>query len=138
MVSITDEIISKLKSHTFSVPLKDVRDFYSTKDPEYPMIAIDEVTNTPSIQILGDEKISTIGYKFEIYTRDISVDGKVYSKRQASYMILHELDALLRETYGFRRSNSPTVLPYGSDGSIMRNIVIYVGKIDNENMILYQ
>lgn len=138
MVSIQDEIITKLKEHTFTLEVKDVRDTFSTKAPTYPMITIDEVSNRPYIQITGKEYLSNIAYRFEIYTRDTAKDDKVYTKRQISDIIGDELDTLMKDLYGFKRVGDPQRLPYGEDKTILRYIVTYGGKIDNETMILYQ
>lgn len=138
MVNITDEIIEKLESHEFTIPVEDVRDMYSTKNPVYPMIAIDEINNSPYVQTLGKEKISDLSYRFEIYTRDKSVNGEALTKREIADTILVELDELLRTTYGFKRTPNISRLPYNTDGSVLRTIIMYSGKIDNDTMIMYQ
>lgn len=138
MVSIQDELIAKLKGHPFTIMVKDIRDTFSTKEPIYPMITLDEITNTPYLQLPMQESISTIAYRFEIYVRDMSQDNKVYTKRQASSIIGNELDILMRDVYGLKRVGDPQRLPYGEDKSILRYIVTYGGKIDNQTMIIYQ
>lgn len=66
MVSILDEIMEKIKNSTFTVPFKDIREPYSTKQPVYPMITVEEITNTPQQQINGKslELIYIIVLKF--------------------------------------------------------------------------
>lgn len=138
MVTITDEIIEKLKSNEFSIPVKDVRDTYSTKSPVYPMITVEEIFNRPVLQIHGEEIQSRLDYRFEIYGRDISLNGVLSTKREVVTTLGIELDELMRTTYGMKRSGSTTILPYSSDGSILRYIVTYSGIIDTRTMIIYQ
>ena len=138
MVSIQDEVIQKIKNHEFSFPLKDVREIYSTKDPVYPMIAVEELPGATLLQLHGEEIWSTIGMRFEIYTRDASKEGIVYKKGQVADKIAIELDQLIRTTYGLKRTGDVTKLPYSSDGSVLRSILTYTGKIDNRTMIIYQ
>ncbi len=138
MVELTDEIIEKLKSHVFPIPIKDVREPFSTKEPVYPMITVNNMRNSTKLQLQGEEIWSRQSYRFEIYARDTAHEGKVYTKRQVSSMIGNELDKLIRTTYGLRRVGEPVRLPYGSDGTIMRFILTYTGIVDNRTMIIYQ
>lgn len=138
MVTITDEVIQLLENHNFFIPIKDVREPYSTKDPVYPMIVVEEVVNKPTLQIHAKELLSRIDYRFDIYARDTSHEGIVYTKRDIVSKIGNELDELIRATYGMKRVNSPMILPYGADGSIIRYIITYSGIIDNKTMIIYQ
>lgn len=138
MVTIIDEIIETLKSHTFSLTVKDVREPYSTKKPVYPMIVVEEITNDPNVQIHGEEILSTIAYRFEIYARDLSENGEVYTKRQVNRILGTELDELLKKTYGLKRIGSSVNLPDVTDGTIFRYVVTYGGIIDNRTMIIYQ
>ena len=138
MVSILNELIEELKNHKFSAGVKDVRDFYSSKKRQYPMIAIEEVSNMPNLQILGKEKFSNLAYRFEIYTRDMVIGSQAVTKRVAADMIAKELNDFLTSKYGMKRSAPPTRAPYGTDETILRSIMIYRGKIDNDTMIMYQ
>lgn len=138
MVSILDEIIQKIKDSTFTVPFKDVREPYSTKQPVYPMITVEEVTNTPQQQINGKIIRSNLHYRFEIYGRDVSVNETLMKKREVVTTLGNELDTIMRETYGMKMIGTYQILPYTSDNSILRYIVIYGGIIDNETMIIYQ
>lgn len=138
MVSILDEIIQKIKDSTFTVPFKDIREPYSTKQPVYPMITVEEVTNTPQQQINGKIIRSNLHYRFEIYGRDSSVDGELMRKREVVTTLGNELDTIMRETYGMKMIGTYQILPYTSDNSILRYIVTYGGIIDNETMIIYQ
>lgn len=138
MVSILDEIIQKIKDSTFTVPFKDVREPYSTKQPVYPMITVEEVTNTPQQQINGKIIRSNLHYRFEIYGRDVSVNETLMKKREAVTTLGNELDTIMRETYGMKMIGTYQILPYASDNSILRYIVTYGGIIDNETMIIYQ
>lgn len=138
MVTILDELIEKLKNHTFTIDIKDIRDPYSTKNPIYPMVTIEEITNRPFVQILDKELFSSIAYRFEVYARDTSQDSKVYTKREVVNNIGNEIDDLIKKNYGFRRIGDPQILPYGGDNTIIRYIVTYGGKIDTTTMITYQ
>nr|DAS58831.1 MAG TPA: hypothetical protein [Caudoviricetes sp.] len=138
MVSILDEIIQKIKDSTFTVPFKDVREPYSTKQPVYPMITVEEVTNTPQQQINGKIIRSNLHYRFEIYGRDVSVNETLMKKREVVTTLGNELDTIMRETYGMKMIGTYQILPYASDNSILRYIVTYGGIIDNETMIIYQ
>ena len=138
MVSILDEIIQKIKDSTFTVPFKDVREPYSTKQPVYPMITVEEVTNTPQQQINGKIIRSNLHYRFEIYGRDVSVNETLMKKRKLVTTLGNELDTIMRETYGMKMIGTYQILPYTSDNSILRYIVAYGGIIDNETMIIYQ
>lgn len=138
MVSILDEIIQKIKDSTFTVPFKDVREPYSTKQPVYPMITVEEVTNTPQQQINGKIIRSNLHYRFEIYGRDVSVNETLMKKRKLVTTLGNELDTIMRETYGMKMIGTYQILPYTSDNSILRYIVTYGGIIDNETMIIYQ
>lgn len=138
MVSILDEIIQKIKDSTFTVPFKDVREPYSTKQPVYPMITVEEVTNTPQQQINGKIIRSSLHYRFEIYGRDVSVNETLMKKREVVTTLGNELDTIMRETYGMKMIGTYQILPYTSDNSILRYIVTYGGIIDNETMIIYQ
>ena len=138
MVNISDEVIQKVKDHSFSFPIKDVREPYSTLKPDYPMITVEELSGSTLLQLHGEEILSTITLRFEIYVRDITKDGEVYKKNQAAVQIGEELDELIRTTYGLKRTGDPVKLPYSSDGSILRYILTYSGKIDNRTMIIYQ
>lgn len=138
MVSILDEIIQKIKDSTFTVPFKDVREPYSTKQPVYPMITVEEVTNTPQQQINGKTIRSNLHYRFEIYGRDVSVNETLMKKREVVTTLGNELDTIMRETYGMKMIGTYQILPYTSDNSILRYIVTYGGIIDNETMIIYQ
>lgn len=137
MVSILDELIDKLKSFEFSIPVKDVREPYSTKNPVYPMILVEEVRNSPEQQICGQIIRTNLAYKFDIYARDISVES-LKTKREVLDILMGELDSIMRETYGMKQSGEYTTLPYTSDGSILRRIITYGGIIDNETKIIYQ
>lgn len=138
MVTITDELIETLKSHKFSLTVKDVREPYATKKPVYPMIVVEEITNRPNVQIHGEEILSKIAYRFEIYARDLSENGEVYTKRQVNTILGKELDQVLKETYGLKRIGDPVNLPDVADGTILRYVVTYGGVIDNRTMIIYQ
>ncbi len=138
MVSILDEIIQKIKDSEFTVSYKDIREPYSTKEPVYPMITVEEVTNTPQQQINGKIIRTNLHYRFEIYGRDCSVDGKLMRKRKVVTTLGNELDTIMRETYGMKMIGTYQILPYTSDNSILRYIVTYGGIIDNETMIIYQ
>lgn len=138
MVSILDEIIQKIKDSTFTVPFKDVREPYSTKQPVYPMITVEEVTNTPQQQINGKIIRSNLHYRFEIYGRDVSVNETLMKKRKLVTTLGNELDTIMRETYGMKMIGTYQILPYTSDNSILRYIVTYGGIIDNETMVIYQ
>lgn len=138
MVSILDEIMEKLKNSTFTVSFKDIREPYSTKQPVYPMITVEEITNTPQQQINGKIIRTNLHYRFEIYGRDISHEGQLISKRKLVTTLGNELDTIMRETYGMKMIGTYQILPYASDNSILRYIVTYGGIIDNETMIIYQ
>lgn len=138
MVTILDEIIEKIKSQTFSIPFKDVREPYSTKSPVYPMITVEEIRNSPSQQINGQIIRSNLNYRFEIYGRDTSVESQLMSKRQVVTTLGQELDKIMRETYGMKMIGDYQILPYSTDNSILRYIVTYGGVIDNKTMIIYQ
>ena len=138
MVTILDEIIDKIKSETFSIPFKDVREPYSTKSPVYPMITVEETRNDPQQQICGQIIRTNLNYRFEIYGRDTSVKSQLVSKRKVVTTLGNELDKIMRETYGMKLVGSPQILPYGTDNSILRYIVTYGGIIDNNTMIIYQ
>ena len=138
MVTIIDELIKAIKTNVFSLPIKDVRKPYTVKSPTYPMITVREMTNTPIIQLQGEEKLSQLAYRFEIYSRDLSHEGKVYTAEQVNSTLLREIDEFLRKTYGFRRVGDIANLPHSGDSSIMRCAITYVGKIDNNTMIIYQ
>lgn len=138
MVNIEDEVIQKVKDHAFYFPLKDVRKLYSTKNPVYPMIVVQELPGATLLQLHGEEILSTIGMRFEIYARDTSRDGAIYTKDHVATNIGTELDQIIRTTYGLKRIGEPQKLPYSSDGSILRYVLTYTGKIDNRTMIIYQ
>lgn len=138
MVSILDEIMEKIKNSTFTVSFKDVREPYSTKQPVYPMITVEEITNTPQQQINGKIIRTNLHYRFEIYGRDISHEGQLINKRKLVTTLGNELDTIMRETYGMKMIGTYQILPYASDNSILRYIVTYGGIIDNETMIIYQ
>lgn len=138
MVNIQDEVIQKIREHQFAIPLQDVRETYSTLSPVYPMITVDELPGAPWLQLHGEEIISVIGFRFEIYTRDAKIDGVSYKRGQIGATIAKELDELIRTTYGLKRTGDVTKLPYSSDGSVLRSILTYTGKIDNRTMIIYQ
>lgn len=138
MVSILDEIMEKIKNSTFTVSFKDIREPYSTKQPVYPMITVEEITNTPQQQINGKIIRTNLHYRFEIYGRDISHEGQLISKRKLVTTLGNELDTIMRETYGMKMIGTYQILPYTSDNSILRYIVTYGGIIDNETMIIYQ
>lgn len=138
MVSILDEIMEKIKNSTFTVSFKDIREPYSTKQPVYPMITVEEITNTPQQQINGKIIRTNLHYRFEIYGRDISHEGQLISKRKLVTTLGNELDTIMRETYGMKMIGTYQILPYASDNSILRYIVTYGGIIDNETMIIYQ
>ena len=138
MVSILDEIMEKIKNSTFTVPFKDIREHYSTKQPVYPMITVEEITNTPQQQINGKIIRTNLHYRFEIYGRDISHEGQLINKRKLVTTLGNELDTIMRETYGMKMIGTYQILPYASDNSILRYIVTYAGIIDNETMIIYQ
>lgn len=138
MVSILDEIMEKIKNSTFTVPFKDIREPYSTKQPVYPMITVEEITNTPQQQINGKIIRTNLHYRFEIYGRDISHEGRLINKRKLVTTLGNELDTIMRETYGMKMIGTYQILPYASDNSILRYIVTYGGIIDNETMIIYQ
>lgn len=138
MVTILDEIIEKIKSQTFSIPFKDVREPYSTKSPVYPMITVEEIRNSPDQQINGQIIRSNLNYRFEIYGRDTSVDSQLMSKRKVVTTLGQELDKIMRETYGMKMIGDYQILPYSTDNSILRYIVTYGGVIDNKTMIIYQ
>lgn len=138
MVSILDEIIEKIKNSTFTVSFKDIREPYSTKQPVYPMITVEEITNTPQQQINGKIIRTNLHYRFEIYGRDISHEGQLINKRKLVTTLGNELDTIMRETYGMKMIGTYQILPYASDNSILRYIVTYGGIIDNETMIIYQ
>lgn len=138
MVSILDEIMEKIKNSTFTVSFKDIREPYSTKQPVYPMITVEEITNVPQQQIKGKIIRTNLHYRFEIYGRDISHEGQLINKRKLVTTLGNELDTIMRETYGMKMIGTYQILPYASDNSILRYIVTYGGIIDNETMIIYQ
>lgn len=138
MVSILDEIMEKIKNSTFTVSFKDIREPYSTKQPVYPMITVEEITNIPQQQINGKIIRTNLHYRFEIYGRDISHEGQLINKRKLVTTLGNELDTIMRETYGMKMIGTYQILPYASDNSILRYIVTYGGIIDNETMIIYQ
>ncbi len=138
MVTILDEIISTLKTHSFKIEIKDIREPFSTKQPVYPMIVVYESTNLPKQQICGVVNFTTLAYRFEIYARDMSINSGLVSKRQVATSIADEIDDIMRTKYGMKRSMSPQILPYTQDGSVIRYIFEYKGILDNKYDVLYQ
>lgn len=138
MVTIMDQIIEELSAHEFTVPVKKVVDIYSPGKPDYPMITVNEIRNIPQLILKKEEVLSMLGYQFEIYARDAKVNGKLMTKRQIVMAITMELDEYLLSHYNLVRTGDPATLPYGSDGSILRNVVRYQNTIDTRTNYLYQ
>lgn len=138
MVSILDEIIDKLKEATFTIPVKDVREPYTTKQPVYPMVTVEETRNSPYQQIHGKVLYTNLNYRFEIYGRDTSVESVPTSKRKVVTTIANEIDQIMRETYGMRLVGDPQMLPYSTDNTIVRYIMTYGGIIRNDTQYIYQ
>ena len=138
MVDITDEIIEKLKAHSFSIPFKDIRKPYESKKPSYPLLLVYPIRNDPLLQLHGEEILSKVAFRFEVYTRDTSHEGTVYSKSQVSSILSIELDEFIRTTYGLMRVGDPNERLYSGDDTIMRYIVSYGGTLDNKTKIIYQ
>ena len=111
MVSILDEIMEKIKNSTFTVSFKDIREPYSTKQPVYPMITVEEITNIPQQQINGKIIRTNLHYRFEIYGRDISHEGQLINKRKLVTTLGNELDTIMRETYGMKMIGTYQILP---------------------------
>ena len=121
MVSILDEIMEKIKNSTFTVSFKDIREPYSTKQPVYPMITVEEITNIPQQQINGKIIRTNLHYRFEIYGRDISHEGQLINKRKLVTTLGNELDTIMRETYGMKMIGTYQILPYASDNPSIFN-----------------
>lgn len=138
MVTILDELIEYLNGYGFQIEIKDVREFYSSKQPVYPMITVEETRNSTSQQLQGVELFSRLHYTFEIYTKSMDIDDVMKTPRQVGTEILFDLDSCVKERWGLKRVGSPTQIPYNSDNTIFRTVVTYGCKIDNKNMIIYQ
>lgn len=139
MISITNEIIEYLKEQDdYFIKPKDIRDSYSDEKPVFPMILVDEVINNTQQMIKGHEIYSNIGYKIEIYTKDIAIDQDTFTRSEVALKLGNTINHHIMNQFGLMRIGNPTIIPSIDDNSVIRYILNYSGVINNETGFIYQ
>lgn len=130
MTSIKQQIISYLKSLDLDIT---VRKAYSVSTPKYPMVTVQEISNSTRQAIHGEEQYANLGYQINIYAKDACPN----SADEICLALAEQIDSELQKTFGFLRT-SMTPLPDDDDDTVIRYAIRYTGVLDTINNYLYQ
>jgi len=137
MKSLTDEIITLLKTQSYPVAVKQIQDGYSNTKPVYPLIVVHEIDNRTETAILGKEYHSRLEYQFDIYSKDKVVAGTPTLAKTVVDGIGNVVDTVLQSQYGFTRTVR-TRMPEGEDKTVTRLTLRYSTLLDIQNDITYR
>lgn len=143
MTSILDDILSKLKNHTFTfdVPKENISDVYPVDVPDFrkPYIFVREIVNTTDLATYTNkENYSILSYEIEIYARAQSVDGTLHNARYVVKTLGSEIDELLSVQFGTIRDVSPRMTQYENDKTLMRYLLTETVIASTDTEFLYR
>lgn len=138
MKSLYENFMSELSACDFSFPLH-VYGAYTVEKPTYPALIIDETINREHVSLRGKERVTLLGYRFEILCGDMWDEQRqqAISRRQVAHYLAAELDTIIRERWGFTRTGDPVYLMAG-EPSVGRYIVTYQGYVTDDNYVYRQ
>lgn len=145
MKSIENEIIERLKSHTFSISPITVSEPFSYKSPNLtePVIIVQELTNTPDIaKETNVETYSDLVYQISVIARTSLYEDEGVTKTKSPYQTVVDLSMevcdFLRSELMLSRLGDFLTRPYTSDNTVMERVFRVTAKYDLEHEILYR
>lgn len=137
MILIGDELITALKTVSFSATKVKVTDAYSVSTPTFPMITLDELPSNDGVYLDNQPEIVRNIFTVEAYAHNMTVRGNPMSKRAVAMLMISEADKFLNETYGLTMSGNVIAVPY-SDTSVFRAAANYFAYIDTRTNLIYR
>lgn len=129
MESLLNEIVELLGTKTYPVAVNRIVSAYSKKKIVYPTIVVEETDNSNAETVDGSERLSSLGYQIDIYSRDMLVDGTLETGLDVSTAIAKVVDDAIQAQYGFNRT-ALTGLYDADDPSIARKVIRYETILD--------
>ena len=138
MKSLYEDLISKLSACEFSYPLH-VYGAYTVEKPTYPALMIDETINREHVTVGGKERVTLLAYRFDLLCGDEWDEQRqqAVSRRQVAHYLEAELDAVIRERWGFTSTGDPVYMVSG-EPAIGRYILTYQGYVSEDDYIYRQ
>ena len=138
MKSLYEDLISKLSACEFSYPLH-VYGAYTVEKPTYPALMIDETINREHVSVGGKERVTLLAYRFDLLCGDEWDEQRqqAVSRRQVAHYLAAELDAIIRDRWGFTRTGDPVYMVSG-EPAIGRYILTYQGYVSEDDYIYRQ
>lgn len=138
MKSLYEDLISELSACEFSYPLH-VYGAYTVEKPTYPALMIDETINREHVTVGGKERVTLLAYRFDLLCGDEWDEQRqqAVSRRQVAHYLAAELDAVIRERWGFTRTGDPVYMVSG-EAAIGRYILTYQGYVSEDDYIYRQ
>ena len=133
MKNLVDDLITFLNTLTFSDTVKDIREAYSKKKPVYPMISVDEINNATRTALVGEERLSNLGYQIDVYSKDMYPR----SGRDICRGIVSIVDTNLQSQYGMKRV-SYVEIPDPNDTTVFRITLRYTCILDVKTDYMYR
>lgn len=138
MKSLYEDLISELSACEFSYPLH-VYGAYTVEKPTYPALMIDETINREHVTVGGKERVTLLAYRFDLLCGDEWDEQRqqAVSRRQVAHYLAVELDAIIRDRWGFTRAGDPVYMVSG-EPAIGRYILTYQGYVSEDDYIYRQ
>lgn len=137
MILIGNQLIASLKEN-LTFPGVDVRDFYSVAKISPPLVTLNEQPGEGYLFPDGKPRIVTNTYQVETYCRAMKLEGKTLPGVEACKQLMVEVCQHLEDQYGLTQVGDASFQPYVQDGTILRGIVRFRGRIDKRTEIIYQ
>ena len=137
MKSLVAEVLETIENVTYPVTVKSVREPYSKLAPAYPMVIVDEVNNTTLLALKGEERLSSVVYQVEVFSKDMLVGSTITSGVDVCKSIGKLIDSELNTIYGMTRTSAVST-PDINDATVSRYILRYDGILDVKTDYMYR
>jgi len=137
MTNLTEQLLTVLKANPFSYSPVISRS-RAIKAPKLPLITLTEISNIPRSMIVKIEFDSLITFQFDIFARDMILDGEVVLADTINETLALELNTVLTEQIGFTRVSSPLGNISNIDPSVKRYCVRYRVVYNNASGYCYR
>jgi hypothetical protein len=137
MTLIGSDIITALKTHTFTLSNVSTKPAYSVSSPTCPMLALDEQPSNDGVYVDGMPCVVRNILVLEAYAKDMMIQGVATSKHDAAYKLIEEADAFLNQQFGLTMVGPIQGAPY-SDSTIYRAVANYYVYIDTRTNTVYR
>lgn len=132
MITIKNDLIELLKAHTYPMAGVKARDYYSTEKLSPPQISLLEIPSNEGIYLDGDPSIVRNTFQVEVYSKAMSVGGKLTPAPDAAMQLMIEADKVLtsKSGGGLTMVGDPIQAPYATDNTVSRVVARYITYID--------